>query len=192
MKTYLGIPALHATASHLSLIQAKLDTLDRAKRDSWAQLLTSASRLFAAGELSYADLAVLCAEMKDSYGPGYSTAWNSIMPVAANQVKWLAERELQAALIGTHGCWRGLVPVADQMAPPKGTSVLYVLFDDENEPVYVGSTGNFRARMYGHQRDKREAVRWVAYPCHDRDRAYEIEDRVLKERLPRMNKRAGR
>jgi predicted GIY-YIG superfamily endonuclease len=68
---------------------------------------------------------------------------------------------------------------------------VYVLFDAAGEPCYIGSTQNFRERARVH-RTGIAYERWVAYPCTDREAAYELETRLLKEHKPYRNKKRGR
>lgn len=76
---------------------------------------------------------------------------------------------------------------ADDARPPTGQAVAYVLYDGL-EPVYIGSTGHFSARLARHRRDK-TFDRWTAYPCADREAAYLLEDQLLAERFPPLNRR---
>lgn len=90
------------------------------------------------------------------------------------------------------GNWRGAYPfVDDSRTPPNGVSVVYVLFDDVNQPCYVGSTDKFRTRLGAHSRDK-VFSRWIAHPCADRATAYALEVRLLQEHKPYLNRKASR
>lgn len=77
-------------------------------------------------------------------------------------------------------------------APPVGVSVVYVLFDVWNEPAYVGSTQDFRVRLAVHRKEKPGLLTWTAFPCADREAAYVLENRLLKEYKPHLNKKASR
>ncbi|MBL1120211.1 GIY-YIG nuclease family protein [Streptomyces sp. 110] len=70
--------------------------------------------------------------------------------------------------------------------------VVYALFDARNDPCYLGSTDQFRTRIGKHVKDGKVFTSWQAYPCPDREAAYVLEDRLLKERLPSLNKKASR
>lgn len=192
MATFLEVPSLHATAQHVAMVQSKIDTLLRAKDDGWDQLLTATSRLYAAGELSIFDLVELLDEMREQYGTGFTRVWDRTMPVRAKEVKWEANRVRKALAMAGTSAWHGPLPLDSSAVPPDGVAVVYVLFDAANVPVYVGSTASFKQRMSAHRREKPEAVRWSAYRCRDRQHAYEMEDRALKEHRPRMNQKAGR
>lgn len=94
---------------------------------------------------------------------------------------------------GPEGTYVGVAPLpGDDVAPLEGTPVVYVLFDEDNEPCYVGSTQNLRARLNAHLTNGKQFVRWQAYPCASREDAYVLEERLLVERMPRLNRRRGR
>lgn len=93
------------------------------------------------------------------------------------------------------GSWSGSWPLeAGDAFPPLDTNVVYVLFDSECHPVYVGSTGQFRARIQAHACEKREQwISWTAYPCSTRGEAYDVERRFLQQYKPVLNRKgAGR
>lgn len=84
------------------------------------------------------------------------------------------------------GTWSGPWPMTyDTNYPPRLQPVVYVLFND-NTPVYVGSTANFRERMKQHHRDKKW-TRWTAHPCSTRDEAYRVEAAFLEVFQPALN-----
>ena len=189
MDAFLTVEELRATAQHIELLDRKLEKLARARADSWSQMLTRAAQMFRASEIDERELIRLYNAMKGSFGSGFSRVWDQHMPIPANRVKW-CRRDTPN---GPMGSWVGEIPLAaTDPAPPYGASVVYVLFDGLNDPVYVGSTEAFRTRLGAHQKEKPDACRWAAYPCRDRDHAYEVEDRLLKQHKPRMNKRAAR
>lgn len=192
METFEALPDLTATAGHIRNVQATLDRLNAVRDESWAQLLTSTARLYRAGALDLEDLAVLSDEMKENYGAGYSKLWAAVMPIAVPKLKGRVRGMVRNRPNGPHGTWVGTFPIGDGAAPVIGTSVVYVLFDDRNEPVYVGSTLTFRVRMAEHRKTKGRLSRWIAYPCRDREHAYEMEVDLLRQHKPRMNRKVGR
>ncbi|MEV6297823.1 GIY-YIG nuclease family protein [Actinoplanes sp. NPDC051861] len=76
--------------------------------------------------------------------------------------------------------------------PGPGISVVYVLYSADYSPAYCGSTKDFEKRLLAHFKNGKEFVAWRAVPCEDRERAYELEDRLLKEHCPPLNKKASR
>lgn len=189
MDAFLALDDLQATARHIQLLDRKLETLTNARADSWSQMLAAAARLFRAGQMDRAALIELHASMKHSYGPGFSRVWDEHMPIPSNRVLWFR----MDVPNGPMGSFIGTIPIGSaNPCPPGGMAVVYVLFDAANEPIYVGSTDAFRDRLRVHRKEKPEARQWTAYPCRDRKHAYDVEDRLLKEHKPRMNKRAAR
>lgn len=189
MDAFLAFDDLQSTAQHIELLDRKLEKLSRARTDAWAQMLTAAARMYRFGQIDEADLIRLYDSMKASHGPGFSRVWDEHMPILAKRVKW-CRMDIPNGPVGS---WLGEAPLrVGEPAPPRGIAVVYVLFDCGNEPVYVGSTDDFRTRLRVHLSEKPGVCRWAAYPCRDREHAYEVEDRVLKECKPRMNKKASR
>lgn len=195
-------PELAATAGHIVNVQNKLDRLGDVKRDSWAQLLAAVHRLFEVC-LSEEDLMDFLDEMGASYGVGYTRFWDAHMPKHLSYVRvrseaqriryWREEYDRNRPNGPASNTWAGTWPVTrDQPTPRAFLPVVYVLFDGANEPAYVGSTEDFRTRMKVHQREKPGLARWMAYRCADREGAYVLEDKLLKEHKPRMNKKRGR
>lgn len=189
MEAFLEHDSLRATAQHIGLLDAKIEKLSRARSDSWAQLLTAAARLYAAGETDEFDLVALYDSMKTSYGAGFSVVWDQHLPVEAGRMQFIR----MSAPNGPMGSWAGEVPLGPRdPAPPTGIAVVYVLFDAANDPIYVGSTGKFRQRLSSHRKEKSGIRRWAAYRCRSREHAYELEDQLLKQHKPRMNRKASR
>lgn len=201
LEAFRAEPELQATASHIVTLQRKLDRLEVLKRDAWAQLLASVYRQYE-DHLCEDDLMDLLDDMGASFGKGYTLFWDQHMPAhlafrkvqaEANRIRqWKAHGRAHAPNAPA-GTWAGTIPCgADQPTPRRGTAVVYVLFDATNEPAYVGSTEDFRTRMKTHRREKPGLVRWMAYRCTDREAAYVLEDRLLKEHKPRLNRKRGR
>jgi hypothetical protein len=123
---------------------------------------------------------------------GLGVRWNEGMPFSVQSL-WSRIQRLTAHAPNEDGVWRGSFPFADgERYPARGQSVVYVLYDAENAPCYVGSTKAFRTRLKAHAREGKAFTRWLAYPCAHRAAAYALEDRLLKERTPYLNNRPGR
>lgn len=91
------------------------------------------------------------------------------------------------------GTWRGEWPLAgSDSLPANGACVVYVLYDTPNEPCYVGSTQNIRARLKRHRMDGKEFAWWSAFGCADREAAYRLEERLLSEWQPYLNRKRTR
>lgn len=193
---------LEATAAHIVGVQRKIERLEQVKRDSWAQLLMAVKRAYDE-YLDEEDLCHFLEDMKLSYGPGFGTFWDQNMPrelsysrvrhAAAKQRHWRKKYEANQPNGPAAGTWVGTFPIeSDQPMPMWGEAVVYVLFDLNNDPCYVGSTETFTTRLRTHQREKLGLARWMAYRCADREDAYRLEDKLLKEHKPHMNKKRGR
>lgn len=192
MDTYLALNPLAATAGHVVTVQEKINRLNVVKEESWIQLLTSASRLYRAGDIGADELLAMGLEMRDSFGLGFTRVWNAHAPIRYGKLRSIVDRQKRDAPNGPLGSWAGTFPLFDQPRPPYGVSVVYVLFDETNNPCYVGSTETFRSRMVEHRSQKPGLRSWAAYPCRDREHAYQLEVDLLHQHKPRMNKRRGR
>lgn len=203
MGAFKDIPELHATAQHLELIHRKLDKLTSAKRDSWEQILTALARVAKRNTVKPTpeELLPLLDVMRNTYGTGYSKVWNAHLgPMyAAQRVRnEVAMRKTRRDYVEGNrpngprpDTWVGEVGIPGP-CPIFGQAVVYVLFDGLNVPVYVGSTENFYKRLQVHVREKSGITRWTAYACQDREHAYRLEDRLLKQHMPPMNRKRGR
>lgn len=193
MESFLAFDGLAATAGHIDLIQSKLEKLQDARDDSWAQLLTMVARKYRAEEINSTQLQQFYRDMRESYGPGWTRVWNAHMPVTGNRLAHVAARDRRIAEQRKTPSWSGVFPINDQEAPLAGISVVYVLFDKAGVPAYIGSTATFRERMKAHRSIRPKLfVRWIAYRCDDREAAYELEVRLLRENLPYLNRKVGR
>lgn len=129
---------------------------------------------------------------------GFFRRWNDMMPVriqgAATRAMHRARQAAREVPNGTGGhYWFGTAFLGPtDPAPLEGTPVVYVLYDVANEPIYVGSTRDFLNRLAAHLRDGKPVARWMAYPCRDREAAYELEEKLLAEYKLPLNMRVTR
>lgn len=178
-----------ATRQHLELLVAKRDKLDGLIEQAAAQYCLSVKREWDTGHMSWRELKAAFDTLRSTKPSGYSKPWSSA---------GLPDNAVMTARAKTEpedddGAWRGIWPLeADARLPHKGVSVAYVLFDGDLEPVYVGSTSSFIKRMGWHERDGKMWRSWVAYPCRDREHAYQVEESFLKRYMPRLNVKRGR
>lgn len=124
-------------------------------------------------------------------GPGSMKRWNRLMPV---KVELMVARRTQDPhhAPGPDGTWSGAWPLDGHAYPPRGQAVVYVLFDNDNTPCYVGSTSGLLTRLRRHSSEDKQFTHWVAHPCPDREAAYRLEDRLLREHTPYLNHKASR
>jgi hypothetical protein len=181
--------SMASTLQHIELIQVKEERLAAARKEALAQLLHRIGTEYRTGGLSEIQLVAAFSHIHRLDMPGRMKAWNEIIGI-----RWQRMLEIKKRLPnGPEHSWVGEWPMDTAAAHPiSGTSVVYVLFDEANVPCYVGSTNHFAQRMNAHQKSGKRFVRWQAHPCRDREHAYQLEDRLLKQHLPPLNKKACR
>jgi len=183
-------PAHFATQQHIQLIAAKRIKLEQAQLAAEEQFCMALAREFNAGRIGYTELADAYADLRgDESAPRFlagfpSRRWRPVLP-DIKHVKAMVKWQSEASFDDWHGEW----PLDHQDVPPYGLSVVYVLFDSNTRPCYVGSTQAFRTRMAQHAGSGKRWSRWQAYKCRDRQHAYEVETRFLEKYMPQLNKR---
>ena len=97
---------------------------------------------------------------------------------------------------GGPGVWFGNLPLPNHKpAPLPGQAGISYLFDADStpdDPAYIGSTDDLRRRLRSHVREKPGVLRWTARLYPDREAAYLMEEQLLRENLPRLNRKRGR
>ena len=130
--------------------------------------------------------------------PGFFTAWEAAglpHPARMRADVEMARRNApnDPASAGWVGEFDGeLYAAIPGPRPPDGTPVVYVLYAADATPVYCGSTHRFKQRLKAHYREGKRFVAWRAVPCVDREQAYLLEDRLLKQSCPPLNRKASR
>jgi predicted GIY-YIG superfamily endonuclease len=181
--------SLAATLQHIRLIQEKEARLAEARRSALIQTLHRIATDYRTGAITLHQLCTAFSEIRQLQMPGRMSAWDEIVGISHRRVMQMAKQLPN----GPEGSWVGEYPIPlDAPRPIYGTSVVYVLFDEHNEPCYVGSTDKFSPRMTAHEKSGKRFVRWQAHPCDDREHAYRLEDRLLKQHKPRLNRKASR
>lgn len=177
---------------HVGLVSAKRARLEAAQLDAEDQLFLQVAREYHDGVLGEDDLSDFIEENRCLFLPGWTKRWDD-SGVGRSVASLLGRRRYRkvAEPNGPHGTWVGTCPVSGPV-PRFGQSVVYVLFDGDNVPCYVGSTGEFKNRLKWHVRDGKPVVFWTAYPCPDREAAYQLEEQLLQKHKPYLNKRATR
>jgi hypothetical protein len=179
------------TLQHLGLISVRRAKLTAASVEAERQVIHRAASDYAAGQLSLSGLAAFYLRFRDVASEGYTARWNECMPISLPRLRgYINAGRFDDANDGT---WRGEFPFQPGVSTPiGGVNVVYVLYDADNVPCYVGSTCRFRPRLKRHRAEGKAFVYWMAYSCADRDAAYLLEDRLLHEHQPYLNRRAGR
>jgi predicted GIY-YIG superfamily endonuclease len=183
-----------ATVQHLSLIHRKIQRLEAARVEAEEQLFHAVNREHQAGNLSEDDLIDLYLAVRAQLPLPFIKRWNAALPISAQaawtRAPWRGRHDPNGP--GGHS-WIGTRPIGPESRVPRfGVAVVYVLYDEAGEPIYVGSTDQFRVRIGQHERGDRPWVAYMAVECEDREAAYQLEDQLLKTRMPPTNKRAGR
>jgi predicted GIY-YIG superfamily endonuclease len=185
------ITGYEATIQHMALLSAKVAKLNELRVQAEDQLIARLAADYRAGLIGAAEVYDAFLACKEIKAQGFRDRWNAYMPWELNygSIVWTAVKYAP----DDDGNWRGEWPFTDDTrTPPTGANVVYVLFDARNDPCYVGSSEQFRTRLRSHGYSGKKFVRWLAYPCADREAAYELEDRLLKQHQPYLNKRASR
>lgn len=181
-----------ATLQHLALLKQKREQLQAIQRDAESQHLQRISCAYWAGLITKDDLVLIYDEFKSLSDAGYSIRWNdAVMPLRAAEIDAHRRSLIHRRPNGPYGTWEGAYPFNGSPTPGERTCVVYVLFDATNVPCYVGSTRSFRMRLNRHAADGKEFCYWRAHPCADRAAAYALEDSLLKQFKPYLNKRAA-
>mgnify|MGYP001409889242 CR=1 FL=1 len=180
------------TIQHLELLASKVARLNELRLRAEEQLLHRIAADYRAGRITAPQILEIRNRLREhgTLLPGHRNRWNAAMPPELS-----AARLLHTArnIPNGDGYWHGEYPLPEgTRAPSDGINVVYVLYDARNVPCYVGSTGQFRTRIRTHHSQGKPFVRWLAYPCRDRAHAYQLEDQLLRECKPYLNRKAGR
>jgi hypothetical protein len=181
--------SIAATLQHIMLTKEREERIAEARRNAEDQMLYRIGVAHRTGQIDDVQLFEAYKAYKALGITGRMYRWDAHV-----DIPWKRMQHLRSSFPnGPEGTWVGDWPVLEGAQRPRpGISVVYVLFGADNEPCYVGSSRNFVNRMRDHHRDGKQFVRWQAYRCRDREHAYELEVRLLKERMPHLNRRAGR
>ncbi len=181
--------SLAAGLQHIALLQGRIARLAAALDDAQDQLLHRLGSAHRTGDITDAQLVAAWRLFCAADTPAKSRHWNEHVDIPYQRMIHV-ENQLPN---GPSGSWFGDWPYpSGAPAPLSGTPVVYVLFDEVHKPCYVGSTKNFSARLSAHAKDGKIFVHWQAHPCRSREDAYQLEERLLKQHKPYLNRRAGR
>lgn len=188
-----SIQGITATLDQIQRIAARRVSLRDAQIEAELQLFHRIGTEYRAGNLTVNDLANLYYAYHDCLPePGFTTRWDAAIPFTAKLLVTTV-RHGAARPNGPDGSWTGPSNIGPyDPCPLKGTAVVYVLYDQDNDPCYVGSTGQLRARLKQHLNGGKAFSTWRAWECKDRAAAYEREDAMLREVAPYLNRRASR
>lgn len=169
----LDIEGYGATLQHLGSLARKIAVLEAARAEAEMQHLHRIGAAYAAGLIDFDDLADAYIEFRAVAGTGFSQRWNAAIPEHAQRLLAYARSRPDRLPNGEHGSWQGAFP-----------------FDGGPTPAN-GSTERLRYRLRRHASDGKRFVFWRAHPCANREDAYALEDRLLKQHKPYLNKKAA-
>jgi len=181
-----------ATLQHIAHLRAKRERLLQLQHEAEEQVFHRIGVAYETGRIDMVELAQLWDACRQAVDTGYTRRWKKAVPVGVSTLLH-ALNNPERYRPEPDGVWRGENPrIDDRCTPLAGTAVVYVLYDDRNEPCYVGSTGNLRSRLRQHAAEGKQYERWMAYACRDREHAYEKEIEMQSQFLPYLNRRKGR
>jgi hypothetical protein len=182
-----ALKSLGGSLQQIDLIAGKIVSLSQRRIAAEEQFVHRVGVEFAAGHLSEMDLRDLYYEFRDIAASGFGKRWD-----AAVAIPWSKLTKQTGAWRpnGPGGSWHGSgVPIwPNDPCPANGISVVYVLYEADWSPCYVGSSEQFRQRIKAHKKTKAFEY-WRAWPCTDRADAYRRESEMLAEVMPHLNKR---
>lgn len=179
--------SVDASLQHIALLRDREQHLARIREEAQAELLHHIGSAYNCGQIDDHKLSELFEAVKAARIP--LSKWDQHVGVPWRKMPYLVLYRPN----GPEGSWVGTWPLTPSAPrPTDGKPVVYVLYDASNEPCYVGSTAHFAIRLGAHAKDGKAFVRWQAHPCRDREDAYALEDRLLRERLPQLNRKASR
>lgn len=192
-----------ASVQHLDLLNASIGTIEArlnrvkaSRTETLMQIAAATKRLMTSGQLDMLSLLALYDELNC---PGLFTAWKAMgLPHVQRMRAYAAIAERSRPNDAASGGWVGEWnwddpdgPLTDNY-PRDLVPVVYVLYAADCTPIYCGSTEHFKQRLKNHHRDGKSFVAWRAIPCADRQQAYDLEDQLLKQSCPPLNRKAGR
>lgn len=181
--------SLAASLQHIALLAERETRLAGARQEAQDQMLHRIGSAHRCGEIDDRQLCDAFAIFTAARTSRRMLDWDAHVDIPWRKMLHLG-RHLPN---GPEGTWTGSWPLDDGAPTPRQSqAVVYVLFGADNEPCYVGSTDDFRPRMSRHAKDGKQFVNWQAHPCQDRDHAYRLEDRLLKQYKPYLNRKASR
>lgn len=167
------------------------------QRDAEEAYLSRVAADYQSGELSFPDLCRAYLSFREVVGVnGHAKRWDEVIPVSGGtlvgRMRHAAKYRPRRNPKTGEEYWSGTWPrtLEDEGIPQNGQSVVYLLFDEEVQPCYIGSTSNFLQRMYAHVRDGKKFATWIAYPCADREAAFGREEELLALHMPYLNRRS--
>lgn len=178
-----------STEQNIALLASKRDRLNLRLSEAFEQYAAEVARSWKRRDLDWHGLKRAYKVGRRESIPNAPVIWKAAGLPSINKITHMLLHQPDTDV----GFWHGSYPWGPRdLIPNRGENVVYVLFTEDLEPCYVGSTRWFAERARDHRRDGKTWSYWIAYPCRDREEAYQMEERFLQQYLPGLNKRAGR
>jgi hypothetical protein len=196
-----SVQHLELLGESISRVEERLARLKAARAQTLSQIAATTKRISRERNWGSADMLALYESLN---GPGFFSAWKAAGLPHPQRMKHDVETAgrhrpndpVSGGWIGdwvvTQETWGPVGRIENGTYPRRGTPVVYVLYDADASPVYCGSSEQFDKRLWAHYRDGKRFVAWRAVPCADREQAYVLEDRLLKQSCPPLNRKASR
>ena len=200
------VAGAYATRDHIAVMSEKIFNLRQKQMDAEEAFLHRVKTLYAEEVFTISDLRDIAERWAPCYfEKDWEDRWEQAGLPSLSSLMDLWVADLKYTRNGPHGSWTNYdprwsdslpdwisaTPSDDNPMPPRGQSVVYILYDGSSTPCYVGSSGDFPARLKWHLKNGKPVVVWIAYPCDSREAAYALEDRLLKQYMPYLNKKRG-
>lgn len=183
-------PLFHSAAQRVDRAVEHLARVDAEMREIEAQYLSAVALEYHAGRLTWWELLACHRRLHPLGVPGFKSRWVAAIGLDQHQIV----RNARAKAETKDGVWRGDTgwPIPfETPCPPRGTFVVYALYNSDGSPRYIGSTSMFRIRTNNHHRDGKTWHSWSAEPCATRKEAYHLETTYIRMYKPTLNKRAA-
>lgn len=156
------------------------------------ELLSATWTAHERGEATWDDLYAVAGLMRESGISGFASRWNDIVPVSWNRAQQYATRggppvppPRRAPAEYLAGTW-----TADRQTggacPARGTYVVYELFGQAGELLYVGASSDLAGRLRGHREKPWASAR--ARQARDQIDAEGLEAVAILTKRPPLNK----
>lgn len=147
---------LDALAAGAERAHAARVAADKAALDAERAYVSAAWAECQRGTIDWADLLAVWESVQGWGAPGFSKRWAEDVPFNHHQIRRAIAGRLpeprrwdDPTEYGLQ-TWRIARGVRGSGYPPKGTDVVYRLYDAEDQLLYIGCSGNLRNRIGGH------------------------------------------
>jgi GIY-YIG catalytic domain-containing protein len=176
---------VQSTLDHLAMLSERRQMFVEREEAGRAQLIHRLGIQWRAGDVTPAQVLTIYGRIRDLNLPGFMKLWDEARLPSPQSLRGPRKTGFPNR---SDGGWEGKRYNDLWPGPLEGQCVVYVLYDRENKPCYVGSSGQLQNRISAHRQTKQFDY-WIAWPCEDRKAAYVRESQMLQEYAPYLNKR---